>query len=198
MTLVLARCLQCDREKKMILQNVQKSNNEKKMHCRECWKDECHYMTETRPWKTWKGMLDRIENPNTASFKHYGARGITVDPRWQNFKNFWADMQDGYADDLTIERNDVNGNYCKANCRWATNMEQQANKRNNRLVTYRGQEMHLAEFCRVAGVTKGGIQPYLNRHVTGDAAMDAYLKSSYPRWRVSRAGYKTRKKSTTS
>ena len=182
----------------MLLQNVQKSNNEKAVYCRECWKDECHYMTNTRPYHTWRGMVARITEPKTKSFEHYGGRGIAVDPRWLKFKNFWADMKDGYADDLTIERNDVNGPYCKANCRWATNMEQQANKRNNRIVEYQGQQMHFSEFCRVADVTKGGIRYYLNRYGTGDAAMEAYLKSTYPRWRVSRKGYKFRKKSTTS
>ena len=155
-------------------------------------------MTHTRQYRIWRGMLDRIENSGNPSFNHYGGRGIMVDPSWQKFQNFWRDMQEGYTDDLTIERIDVNGPYCKANCRWATNMEQQANKRNNRIVEYQGQQMHFSEFCRVAGVTKGGIRYYLNRYGTGDAAMAAYLKSTYPRFRASRKGYKFRKRSTTS
>ena len=110
----------------------------------------------------------------------------------QDVKNFSQEMSSAYAEHLTIERVDVNGDYCKENCRWATNMEQQANKRNNTTVTYQGREMHLAEFCRTTGVTRGAITPYLKRYGTGDAAIQEYSKSSYPRWRASR------KKSTTS
>lgn len=192
---VLARCCDCGDTQVRLKQNVDRCNQLKKAGCGLC---VYHRMTDTRPWRSWKAMLDRVYTPGTKGFKHYGGRGISVDPDWLSFKNFWRDMRDGYADDLTIERIDVNGDYRASNCRWATNMEQQANKRNNRIVEYQGQQMHFSEFCRVAGVTKGGIRYYLNRYGTGDAAMAAYLKSTYPRFRASRKGYKFRKRSTTS
>lgn len=190
---VLARCLACGHEQVMLKQNVDKSNNEKRPRCGTCWSKSLHRMTDTRQYRTWRGMLDRINNPHNPSFEHYGGRGIGVDPRWLSFKNFWVDMQDGYADDLTIERMDVNGDYRKENCCWATNAEQQANKRNNRIVEYRGQKMHLGEFCRVAKVGRGAITPYLNRYGSGDTAVKEYNGSSYPQHRQSR-----KKKYTTS
>ena len=192
MTLVLARCQHCGAITETTMQNVEKHNRGQYDHCGKCRHNDAHRMTDTRPWRIWKGLLERTTKTWAPGYKHYGGRGISATPRWHVFKNFWQDMSSGYAEHLTIERVDVNGDYCKENCRWATNMEQQANKRNNTTVTYQGREMHLAEFCRTAGVTRGGITPYLKRYGTGDAAMQEYSKSSYPRWRVSR------KKSTTS
>lgn len=65
---------------------------------------------------------------------------------FMNFYN-WA-MANGYADDLRIDRIDVNGNYEPSNCRWITNAEQQNNKRNNKMIEYKGETKTLAEWCR--------------------------------------------------
>ena len=183
---VLARCCNCGATRVHLKPNVDKSNNEKRPHCAACRKTIQHRMTGTRPYRIWRGLVARIEKPETKGFQHYGGRGIELDPTWLDFKNFWRDMQPGYSDELTIERKNVNGPYSKANCRWATNAEQQANKRNNTLVLYQGRSLHLAEFCRLTGVTRGAIRPYLTRHSSGDAAIAAYRKSTYPRYRKSR------------
>ena len=97
-------------------------------------------------------------------------------------------MQGGYASDLTIERVDNMRGYSRENCRWAPNAEQQANKRSNRRVAWRGEEMHLAEFCRRVGVTRGAITPYLKRSGwQGEAALAEYSQSPYPRFRAPRS-----------
>jgi hypothetical protein len=57
-------------------------------------------------------------------------------------------MKDGYADDLSLDRIDVNKNYSKDNCRWVDNLVQSNNTTRNRLVTYEGQTLTLAELCR--------------------------------------------------
>lgn len=74
-------------------------------------------------------MLHRCEDKSN---KHYGARGISVSPRWSNcvdgFENFTRDMgkrPNGH----TLDRIDPNGNYEPGNCRWATGIEQYLNKR---------------------------------------------------------------------
>lgn len=83
---------------------------------------------ESREYSVWRGMLQRCENPKASGYKHYGGRGIVVSKRWHIFENFLADMGTR-PKNTTLDRKNVNGNYSKRNCRWATPAEQAANKR---------------------------------------------------------------------
>ncbi len=97
--------------------------------------------------QAYKDMNNRCYNPNNKNYKSYGKRGITVCDEWKkDFYTFrdWA-ISHGYADDLTLDRKDVNGNYEPSNCRWTTVKEQNNNRRNNRIVTYNGETMTLHE-----------------------------------------------------
>lgn len=90
-----------------------------------------HGMEKTRQYKIWVGMRNRCRNPKTSYYHIYGGKGITVCKEWESFEKFWEDMKEGYSDELSIDRVDSNGNYCKENCRWATPKEQGKNKNNN-------------------------------------------------------------------
>lgn len=99
-------------------------------------------------------MKTRCYNPNSDSYKYYGARGIQICNEWKNniecFYN-WA-MNNGYQNGLTIERKDINGNYDPMNCCWATPKQQARNTCRTKYVNYNGQNMSLAEACELANM----------------------------------------------
>lgn len=105
---------------------------------------------KTPEWVTWASMHRRCYNVNTADYAHYGARGITVDPRWHGpdgFMTFFKDMGLRPSDDHSIDRIDTNGPYSPENCRWATAKEQARNKTNNLILTVKGESKTLAEWA---------------------------------------------------
>ena len=115
-----------------------------------------------RAYCSWAGMKSRCTNPNNKQFADWGGRGITYDPRWESFDNFFADMGERPAGTM-LERSDNDGPYCKANCRWATRAEQNRNKRNNRYLEYDGRRMLAVDWAKHLGVAPRLIRVRLNR-----------------------------------
>lgn len=109
-----------------------------------------HGMSGTHIHEIWLGMRARCYNQNNKSYHNYGARGITICDEWKNdFSNFYQwSIQNGYQDGLSIDRIDVNGDYCPQNCRWITMEEQAKNRRNNIIITHNGETKILADWCR--------------------------------------------------
>ena len=106
--------------------------------------------TRSRTYQAWSSMRKRCSNPNSAYYHCYGGRGIKVCERWQKFENFLEDMGE-CPDDMSIERINVNADYCPENCKWATNFEQSRNTRRNVRVIYQGREMAAVDFARALG-----------------------------------------------
>ena len=113
-----------------------------------------HLMTNTRMYSVWKTMRTRCNNPNHQDYKYYGGRGIKVCKEWDDFSKFynWA-MANGYSDDLTIDRIDVNKNYEPSNCRWVTMRNQCRNKRNTVYGIYKGERKPLIEISEITGIS---------------------------------------------
>lgn len=109
-----------------------------------------HGKTYTRLYRVYCGMKGRCYTKHNSSYPNYGGRGIKVCDEWlHDFMAFynWA-LSNGYNDKLQIDRIDVNGNYEPNNCRWVDRKCNCNNKRNNVLLTYKGETMSMMEWAR--------------------------------------------------
>lgn len=112
---------------------------------------------KTATYKTWEAMIRRCTMPSQQSYPLYGGRGISVCERWLKFENFLADMGEKPAG-MSIDRKDSAGNYEPENCRWATQKEQQRNRRGNRLLTHDGITATVAEWADRTGMKSAMIR----------------------------------------
>lgn len=127
---------------------------------------EMHGMTGTRIHNIWRGMRARCYNPHVKDYKHYGGRGISMSDEWFNsFMSFynWA-MSNGYDDRLTIDRIDVDENYSAENCRWLTIKDQENNRSNNDVITFKGETMTQAQWAEKIGIDKRVLNNRLRRY----------------------------------
>lgn len=118
-----------------------------------------HGQTRTRLYVAWQHMIGRCTRESDKAYRWYGGRGIAVCSEWLNsFEAFrdWS-VANGYADNLTIDRIDVDGNYCPENCRWITIDEQQRNKTNNTFIDYDGTTKTVGEWAREFGCVPAAV-----------------------------------------
>lgn len=152
---VLCRC-KCGTEKHVriskLLEGASKSCG--------CWRNEMlttHGQTknsirqQSHEYWIWNSMIQRTTNPKNAGYRNYGGRGIGVSNPWLKFDSFFLDMGMRPSSKHSLERKDNNKGYSKENCKWATRIEQNSNKRNTRLFSVNGVTKHLAEWARDIG-----------------------------------------------
>lgn len=123
-----------------------------------------HGMHDTPEHHAWNNMKNRCNNEKAPNYHNYGGRGITVCDRWMNsFENFYEDMGPRPSPDHSLDREEVNGNYEKDNCRWATDLEQQNNRRDNVRYEYDGSTRTVSEWGHILGIKENSIRSRLNR-----------------------------------
>lgn len=108
-----------------------------------------HHLTNTRIYNIWRSMKKRCYLKSYKAYKDYGGRGIRVCDEWRNdFMSFynWA-VANGYKENLTLDRIDVNGNYEPNNCRWVDWKTQQNNRRDNIHIQYNGENKSVYEWA---------------------------------------------------
>lgn len=102
----------------------------------------------------WQGIRTRCYNPKSFPYKDYGGRGIVMSDEWKDsFENFKNDMYDSYSPGLTIERKDVNGNYCKENCIWIPRNKQGRNRRCSIWIDTEQGRMTINEAAKIVGMS---------------------------------------------
>lgn len=104
--------------------------------CKKCYKNRSHGKSKTPTYKIWSGLFTRCYNQNHRTYKHYGAKGITVSDDWHSFDNFFSDMGERPID-YQIDRIDNTKGYNKYNCRWISK-HANTSRQNNRLINITG------------------------------------------------------------
>lgn len=141
-----------------------------------------HGRAKSRLYKIYHGICTRCTNPHATHFKDYGGRGIKN--LWKSFEEFDKDMGKGFRRldkgkySISIERTDVNGNYCKENCRWANMQEQANNTRRNHYLIYLGRRQTLTQWARELGSTQERIRARLKNGFTIEQAL-TYKRHQY-------------------
>lgn len=138
-----------------------------------CLRGENHGMCDTRLYNIWIGIKKRCENPNRHDYNRYGGRGISICDEWKNsFSTFynWA-LNNGYDDTLSIDRENVNGDYEPNNCRWSTEEEQANNKRNNVFLTYNGKTQTVSQWARELNIGQKTIINRINKGFSDEEAL---------------------------
>lgn len=152
-----------------------------------------HGCTHTRLFKIWSGMKERCYRHAHSYYMDYGGREIKICEEWKNnFLTFkkWAEAN-GYTENLTIDRIDVDGDYSPENCRWATMREQQNNKRNNRKIEYNGESHTVTEWAEITGIGKTTIKERLNRGWGAEKTLSTPIRPRTKGYRTSAGYYST-------
>lgn len=136
-----------------------------------------------KTYQSWSDMKQRCLNPACVAYRNYGARGISICRLWLKFENFLLDMGEK-PEGLSLERKDVNGNYEPDNCKWATKLEQNGNRRDCRFFEHDGKRLNIDQWSREAGVHPATIRGRLRNGLPFEQAISkrkfrwGYYKSS--------------------
>lgn len=140
-------------------------------------------------------MKTRCYNINDKGYKNYGGRGIEVCDEWKNdFQKFYQwSIKNGYdfnakRNECTLDRIDINGNYCPNNCRWISMAEQNRNKTQNVFITYNGETKILMEWARILHVPRQKMTYEKRKRGNWEEVIKYYKKQNY----ISDEDYKQR------
>lgn len=124
-----------------------------------------HNKSHTDEYKIYHGMKKRCYNKKCKHFKSYGGRGIKICDKWlESFENFLSDMGLRPSKLHSIERKNVNGDYSKENCLWATNKAQANNKRSNTIHEVDGEMLTSKQVSEKFKINYSTLRSKLNKN----------------------------------
>jgi hypothetical protein len=131
-----------------------------------------HGKSYTRIYRVWNSLVTRCTNPAHHDYPNYGGRGITVCEQWQHsFDTFFKDMGEPPTNKHTLDRRDNSLGYSPENCRWATPLEQQRNKRNSHFITYADETLTIAEWAARTGISPSMVYSRIYRGWSAERAL---------------------------
>jgi len=137
-----------------------------------------HGGSSTLTYARWKSMMQRCNNTKATNFKYYGAMGIKVCERWNDFAFFLADMGECTDKALTLDRRDNALGYQPGNCRWATRAEQNKNRPSHAVVlTHDGQSHSVTAWAALVGISSNTISHRLYLGWSAEKALTTPLNS---------------------
>ena len=149
-------------------------------------------------YHSWQSMMQRCVYKGvsrTTNFKNYVGRGVLVDPRWHNFETFIQDLGPRPNKGYTLDRfPDNNAGYVPGNCRWATRIEQAANTRQAKLLSFKGETLPLAAWARKTGLGRGTINYRLSLGWSVEKALTTAPQEKNPSYRTWAEGRKIGRK----
>ena len=175
----LAQC-SCGSEPKSYLFNELTAGKTKSCGCYNKDRIVKHGLHSSRAYQCWADMKTRCDNSDHKYYDYYGGRGITYCDKWKTFEGFWEDMKGSYSDDLTLNRRDNDGMYCKENCEWDTKNFQghMRRKKNNTMFKYMGLALASNKTFIEARIKINERAVYLGTYKTEEAAAKAYDDAS--------------------
>lgn len=135
-----------------------------------------HGLCGTPEHRAWAAMKSRCMDQTHKFYADYGGRGITVCERWQDFRNFIADMGKRPTTKHTLERLDNSLGYVPGNCEWATRKQQANNRRSSRVLEFRGERLTASQWAQRLGHNVNDIYRRLNHGWSVEKALMTPIK----------------------
>lgn len=137
------------------------------------------YAAYSREYNIWAMMKQRCRNPKAANYVNYGAKGVTVDPCWDRFADFFKDVGPAPSPQHTLDRVNNALGYTPRNCRWADVPTQQNNRTNGRHFEYEGQQLSAPQLARMVGIPAHQMEHRLKKMGLTPAQAMALPKGSW-------------------
>lgn len=117
-----------------------------------------HNMSDSKIYGIWCAIKARCLNPKDKNYHNYGGRGISIHPEWLDFEVFLRDVGEPPFENATLDRKENDGNYEPGNVVWSTQQEQCRNTRQNRILTFNGKSLCVAEWAEQPEVIALGLK----------------------------------------